>query len=250
MARRSSAPTDVEALAPFVEWPDLVALMGYRHDEHVTIIGPTGRGKTTIALELLKLRRNVVVIATKPKDETLDGLVRSREYVKALAIPNVAVARRVVVWPRIAKVTDLAAQTRAQSEIVGRALDQIFSEGNRAVLVDEVHYAAEFLRMAPRLKLIWQQGRSNGVSLIAGFQRPAWVPRDAYSSATHLFVFGTNDQEDIRSLGGLGGMNSNDIRSVVAWLAGDERRRHEFLYVNTRTGNMVRSRLRKSKGSR
>jgi hypothetical protein len=80
---------------------------------------------------------------------------------------------------------------------------------------------------------------------MAGFQRPAWVPRDAYSQATHLFVFGTNDNEDIRSLGGLGGMSTNEIRYAVQWLASDAVRFHQFLYVNTRTGTLARSTLPK-----
>ncbi len=238
---RSNAELDVEEIAPFVEFPALVAAMNYRHDEHVTIVGPTGRGKTTIALELLKLRRNVVVIGTKSEDKVLRGLVRSKEYVRSNTLPSPAVARRVIVWPKFTGIDDVETQRR----IIAGVFDQAFRERNRTILADELHYLAEFLRMGPRLKLWWTQGRSAGCSLIAGFQRPAWVPRDAYSSATHLFIFGTADDNDAKALGGIGGLNSRTIRYVVQWLEQDPSRFHEFLYVNTRTGYMVRSRLRK-----
>lgn len=239
--RPASGEIDVDEVAPFVEFPELVAAAAYRHDEHVTIVGPTGCGKTTIALELLRLRRNVVIIGTKPKDPTLERLLKSREYVRVTTLPHVSVARRLIVWPRMRSIVD----TKTQSAIIGAVMDQAFREGNRTLCSDETHYLAEFLRLAPRLKLWWTQGRSNGLSLVACFQRPAWVPRDAYSSATHLFLFGTADDTDAKALGGIGGLDSSTIRYVVKWLAHDKNRRHEFLYVNTRTGYMVRSRLRK-----
>ncbi len=246
MSPRVREPVEVEESAPFIEWPTLLASMGYRHDEHVTIVGPTGRGKTTLALSILDMRRNVAIIATKPKgklgDKTLAAVSgRKGPYLPTLTVPSPAVARRFVIWPRMTGIED----TKQQRAIIAAALDQIFQEGNRAVLVDEVHYATEFLGLAPRLKLYWTQGRSLGLSLVAGFQRPAWVPRDAYSAATHLFLFGTNDEQDIRAIGGLGGMSSKEVRSAVAWLAGDASRYHQFLYVNTRTGLIARSSLRK-----
>lgn len=241
---RRVSPRDAEEVAPFIEWPALIASMGYRHDEHVTIVGPTGRGKTTLALEVLDLRRNVGIIATKPKgkDRTLAAITGKRgPYLSTLTVPPPVIARRFVIWPAMSGIED----TRQQKAVITAALDQMFMEGNRACLVDEVHYATEFLGLAPRLKLWWTQGRSLGLSLVAGFQRPAWVPRDAYSAATHLFIFGTNDEQDIRSIGGLGGMSSKEVRSAVAWLASDPARLHEFLYVNTRTGLLARSSLRK-----
>lgn len=239
---RTAAEPNVDEIAPLVPWADLVATMGYRFDESVTLVGPPGRGKTTVGLQLLELRKNAVIVATKPNDKMLEDYVRTHGYRKALTLPNVAVARRVVVWPKSRNIGGVA----TQKAVIGRVLDQVYEEGNRAIFADEVHYLAEFLHMGPRLKMIWTQGRSNGISLIAGFQRPAWVPRDAYSSATHLFLFGSADDTDAKALGGIGGLDSKLIRHVVKWLAADASRRHEFLYLNTRTGNMVRSRFDKS----
>ncbi len=240
--RARAAAVDIDEIAPVVPWDDFVPMMQYRHNEHVTIIGPTQRGKTTLGIELLEQRRNVVLIGTKPKDPTLQRVVRDKRYRRMLTVPSVQVARRIVVWPKMRGITD----TREQKTIIARVLDDCFEDGNRTVFADEVHYLAEFLHLAPRLKLWWTQGASNGLSLMAGFQRPAWVPRDAYSAATHLFLFGTNDAEDIKSISGLGGANNRAVREVVWWLGADASRHHDFVYLNTRTGQMVRSRFRKS----
>lgn len=234
---RRAALADPEAEIELVPWAELRRRMDYRHNEHVTIVGPTQRGKTTLAMDILEMRRNVVLIGTKPKDANFAHLARG--YKRTLIVPHVAVARRVLVWPAMRGIDDIG----QQRVIIARALDQVFEDGNRALLADEVHYLAEFLHLAPRLKLFWTQGASNGLSLVAGFQRPAWVPRDAYSSATHLYFFGNQDDTDASAIGGLGGLNSRVIREAVKWLAGDPRRLRQFVYVNTRTGEVLRSEL-------
>lgn len=233
---------DVDEIAPVVPWAELVAGMNYRHDESVTLVGPPGRGKTTVGLELLELRRNAVIVATKPKDTMLDQFTKRHGYVRATTLPHVSVARRILVWPKAKNLGSV----QMQRDVIAGVLDQVYEEGNRAIFADEVHYLGEFLHMAPRLKMLWTQGRSNGISLIAGFQRPAFVPRDAYTSATHLFMFGSADDTDAKSLGGIGGLDARLIRYVVKWLAADSSRKHMFLYVNSRNGKMVRSRFDKS----
>jgi hypothetical protein len=228
---------DLDTEVPWVDWHTLTRTLDYRADEHVTLVGPTGRGKTTLALDLLGRRRYAAVIATKPTDDVLADRLAAAGYMRTDTVPPVAIARRFVIWPTMRGLTDIP----EQRNIIGAALDTMFRQGNRAVLIDETHYVAEMLRQQHRLKLWWQQGRSLGCSLIAGFQRPAWVPRDAYSAASHLFLFGTADDTDSRALGGLGGLNSRTIRYAVEHLAADPARRHHFVYVGTRSGKVLRS---------
>lgn len=233
------SPLDIDKVAPFVPWQQFRRTLDYRPDEHVTLVGPTGRGKTTLALDMIARRRYACVIATKPTDDVLAAKLAAAGYKRTDIVPPVAIARRFVIWPQMRGLVDIP----EQRQVIGTALDTMFRQGNRAVLVDETHYVAEMLRQSHRLKLWWQQGRSLGLSLIAGFQRPAWVPRDAYSAASHLFLFGTADDTDSRALGGLGGLSSRHIRYAVEYLAGDPSRKHDFVYVGTRSGTVLRSRL-------
>jgi hypothetical protein len=84
----------------------------------------------------------------------------------------------------------------------------------------------------------WTQGRSNGLSVAGGTQRPANIPLESYQSATHLFFFSDNDERNLERIGGLGGMASGLIRANVAALPF-----HDVLYVNTRLRVMLRTRV-------
>jgi hypothetical protein len=55
-----------------------------------------------------------------------------------------------------------------------------------------------------------------------------------WSSASHLFLGGTNDEEDLKRLGGLNGADSSLVRMVLSQL--NSKQTHELLYVNATNG--------------
>jgi hypothetical protein len=78
------------------------------------------------------------------------------------------------------------------------------------------------------------------ISLVTSIQRPAWVPLEIYSQSTHLFIWRTNDESDLTRLSGLGAANNATARMVVENLEP-----YQVLYINTRTGEMARTRAPK-----
>lgn len=227
----SPRPDDTEA--PVVDWATLVAGLNWRQGEHVSLIGPTGTGKSHLGLRLLSQRAWAVVLGTKPADPTLDRL-RRHGYRLIREWPPPATAQRVLLWPKWSN----PRQEKAQAEAIGDAMVKMFRQGGWALFADEVSWLCDQLGLQRELKAWWQQGRSNNLTLVAATQRPAWVPRDIYSAATHVFFWRTNDERDLRAIGGLGGLASATVRNLVSTLDADS---HQFLYVNTRTGAMVRS---------
>lgn len=219
-----------------LEWTDFLSRFDWRQGEHVTLLGPTGTGKTTAMLQLLDRRGFVVAIGTKPKDSTLDYLKREQGYklVPTLPaqIPPGQSTARVIVWPKM-RTLDRAAK-RLLAAKVRETLDRAYSAGGWTIAADELAFLTNTLRLAPELSDIWQQGRSNFVSLIGGSQRPRHIPLDAYSAASHLFLWRTNDEYDLKRLSGLNGVSSAVVRSIVPNLP-----RHHLLYVSTRSGAMV-----------
>lgn len=93
------------------------------------------------------------------------------------------------------------------------------------------------MKLGAYLKLYWGQGRSLGLTLVTGTQRPAYMPLEFYDQATHLFIFKDNDRINVSRLAGLAGSEKIDaIKREIPKLG-----KHEFIYVNTRTDTVLRS---------
>lgn len=239
--RRSEA--DVLAGVEFVPWQEFLdQRFVWRQGEHVSTIGPTGCGKSTLTRAILPRREYVVVAGTKPRDRTLDEFVREG-YVRSTSWPPrrrwwqeqpPGWDDRVIVWPRFTG----AGSMQEQADTFRAVFEDVFAEGGWCVVVDEVFYMCDELKLKSWLTTLWTQGRSMGLSIVAGTQRPAFVPLHMYDQASHLFLFADNDERNLQRVGGLGGLSAVTIRETVAALP-----RHECLYVNTRDRTLLRTRV-------
>lgn len=221
------------APVPSLPWSEAERSFRWRQGEHVTLVGPSGGGKTSLALRLLPRRRFVVAVGTKPRDSTLDRLVKREGWKLTRTWPvNHEVHPRVVFWPRIERMEDASAQRTA----IGAFLEDVYRNGGWTVYLDELRYITGRLRLQAEAELLWLQGRSLGVSLVGGTQRPAWVPLEAYDQASHLFLWRETDDTNLRRLGGISGVDTRLVRDTITGLA-----HHEVLYVNTRSGDLWRT---------
>jgi hypothetical protein len=227
-------PIDQLAAVPFVPWGDFRRRMGWRQGEHVTLIGKTRSGKTTLALQLMPLRRFVVVLATKPRDPLLNRLRRQGYHVTRKWPVPTEVYERVVFWPRVEAMAD---QWQQERDVAG-FLESIYETGGWTVYLDEVRYVTEpsYLGLRTQVQLLWTQGRTLDVSVVAGTQRPAWVPLEAYSQADHLFLWREADDSNLKRVASITGVRSREIRELVPQLP-----EHQALYVNTVTGALART---------
>lgn len=229
-------PTAPPLPAAVTPWDQFYAYLAgeWRQGEHVAVVGPTGRGKTTLILAIAPIRKWVTLVATKPRDRTIEGL-RRRGWVKVSQWPPPVDAqgrapRRVILWPPMRGRHDVA----RQAAVIRTALDRIFVARSWCVILDDLQYLMDELRLVPDVKVFLNMARALDLSLVLSTQRPRHVPVAVWNQATHLFIYGTNDHDDLRRLGGLGGLNDKVIRQTVAGLD-----RHQVLYVNTRSGHMT-----------
>lgn len=220
-------------------WEDFHAELSstWRQGEHFTLVGPTGQGKTTFALGVLDVRSYVVALATKPRDATMTKLARSPGWQQIKAWERRPPiygdkGKRLILWPPFREPEDQA----RQAVELDRAIRAMFVEGSWTIFADELFYLCRQLGLTHLLEMLWTQGRSVGVSVVGGTQRPAHVPLLAYDQATHLAFWRDNDETNLKRISGLG-VESNAIRRVVANLP-----RYDALYLNTRTGRMIQTR--------
>ncbi|GGZ64880.1 hypothetical protein GCM10010387_67450 [Streptomyces inusitatus] len=222
-------------LTPQVDWEEFLRRFRWAQGEHISFIGPTGSGKTTLARQLLHRRAYVAALATKPRDKTMDGLIRNERFkrIRSWEERPPIIGRngqRVVLWPEFRRPED---QLNQQYQL-SIALREMFVAGGWCVFADELFYLCHTLKLTKLLETYWTQGRSLGLSLVGGTQRPAHVPLFAYDQATHLFFWRDNDETNLRRVSGLGGMSAKEIRAAVTRLP-----EHHALYVNTRDGEMM-----------
>ncbi len=224
-----------EELAPYLEWEEFYHGFIWNQGEHVAMIGPTESGKTTLAIPLLAKRKFITVLCTKPRDETLEALKRSQQYreldhwEKGLS-PHLWPKR--LLWP---DALSLYSAKKQQKEFK-YALEEIYREGGWCVYVDELWFIVHHLRLEMEIRTYLQQARSNNISLVVATQRPSRVPVEIYDQSKHLFFWRDNDERNLRRISGIAWLSASQVMGLVARL-----RKHEFLYINTVTGEMVRS---------
>jgi len=207
----------------------------WRQGEHVSIIGPTGCGKTTLESRMLDIRDSVVVFVTKIHDDTISRDFPGYERIEKWPPPRTWM-NKVLLWPR--PEGTIRDTYRQQRVVFKDALDKIFRERNWCVVFDEQHYTCKQLGLEVENAMLLQQGRSSGLSVVNGTQRPSWVPVVTYSSATHAMIWRTTYRDDLRRLSELGGVDMRELNANLLRLG-----KHDFIYVNTRKGDIMRSQV-------
>lgn len=237
----------VEAV-PRVAWEQVRDYFATQHQlgEHVAIEGPTGSGKSVLALSLLEARGrrtttnkrpvSIAILAVKPRDRTLAAMVTAgkksgqwKRLTKAEEWPPPFGSEHVIVWPGYGNPSSATGRQRAVFQPV---LQEIMASGNQIVYIDETAYFEEpypnGLGLAPLLNQFWYLSRSNGVSLVAATQRPRRVSRSMWSEPFWLFLFRPEDEEDLKRVAQLSGRKQL-VMEVLPTLD-----THEFLMLRRR----------------
>lgn len=223
---------DVIPTSERVSWSHALERMDWRQGEHVTLIGPTGRGKTELMVELLTLPSWWAFFSTKRVDKTQGKLKTYRpRTIKSADEFNPEVSRRYIVAPKWNLKLGAADQSELHREVFSRVLHRAFVQTGWCVAIDELEYINRDLKIADEVDRLLRQGRSQGNSMFLATQRPRHVTLHAYEQATHLFMWRMADLGNVIRAAELAGVNRQLVSGVLPTLG-----EHDVLYVNTITG--------------
>lgn len=188
-----------------VEWDTFTRRFARQWEpgQHVALVGPTGEGKSTFAVGILKLRKYVIALDPKGHDDTLAA----------------SGFERITAWPLTSRHRDMIAEGKPCRLIAGGS---VRTDADRARLVGLMRevvggiraegrwtcYADEFQLLADRrmygldkeIEAMLVSARSSGTSVVTSFQAPAWVPKAATRQATWCVLWPTRDRQMIKNV--------------------------------------------------
>lgn len=211
----------------------------YETGQHLTILGQTGWGKTRFLQELVDAVATPEVPATslvvKPRDATVEKWRRANGYrlVTRWPPPFYPWAEKpsgYVLWP-VRKPKDHYADTVKMWTEFRAYLHDTYRKGNRIVVADELHALCNEFKLQDEIEALYMRGRAMGAGVWGATQRPAWVPRNAYSAAEHVFMARDPDEDTRKRLGQIGGVNPREILHNMERL-----QKFEWLYFRRSDG--------------
>lgn len=221
-----------------VAWDLAKKRMNWRQGEHTTLIGPTGVGKTELAIDLLADRKYSIFLNTKRIDSTQGRLKALGFRTTKDGNINPEASQRWIVKPPWSR-KNFSNTDAVHRDIFTRALTEAFWQTGWTVCIDELEFINRDLKVTAPVDKLLRQGRSQGNSMILGTQRPRHVTLHAYEQATHLFLWKQSDLSNAQRAAELAGMNGEEIM-----LAMQNFTKHDVLYVNTVTGDMFSTNTR------
>jgi hypothetical protein len=207
-------------------WQEFLRDFNWIQGEHITAIGPTGWGKSTLINRLLHKRTYCVAFGVKKKDETLDELEHKGFEVQRKFRPETS--NRIILWPKLERDGN-----GSQKKIFGDALWRIYEMGGWCLDMDEAVYLSRDLKLEVDMNRLWMNGRAEGISVVAATQRPAYLPLYAYDQPTHYFFWKMRLSNDARRIGELGGVPLNEMMALIRKLP-----KYYCLYFNKETDEM------------
>lgn len=175
--------------------------------QHLTVIGQTGQGKSTVIAWLLTQRKYWMVLKSKPDEIEYEGAEHHRTVASLQKRPP----GRFLLEPKYSQ----------QATEFAKAYELAWREGGWTVDIDELFYHDDQLKLRDPINRLLTQGRSKGISVVSGMQRPSGVTRFAIGESTHVLSF---------QLEGRDALIYKDAASPRAAKVVQLLRRHEFVW--------------------
>ena len=200
--------------------------------EHFEVTGQSGSGKSYAVATMLQQRAQrwdtaELAVLTKEADDSIPLL----GWPVVTTYDELRHYRQAVYWPQTG--AQGADREAYHEENLYRLLTRIWQpDANLVIYFDEVRYIESLSRrLKKQVRMFWREGRSHGISIMAGAQRPVEMVRDQHSESRWKAVFPPADEADMERFAQLLG-RWQDWAPVLESL---DQTQHQFVLRNSFT---------------
>lgn len=217
----------------------------FKHGEHVVFGGPTQRGKTTLAFQLVRgiatPEYPAYVAISKPTDKTSIewgerlGYRRISEFPPTKRVSELKIFNGppsgYLVWPRFG---DIDLDIENASRVHGKLLTKTYADGAKGkecmLIMDDTMVKAKLQRLDGKMVTILAMAGAMGISLWIFVQKPTDSGQTTvwgFEQATHLFFTKGGDRRVLDRYAEIAGDRGELVKRVVPTLEP-----FQFLYVH------------------
>ena len=227
----------------------------YHNGQHVSLFGPTGRGKSTLCFEMLGevISPDRQVISLHGKIKGRDGVIEraAKRYHLRVVSELPSHARQTLDRKRkwngyilvpLEKPSHAAEEHKLLRESFAEALHQNYRTTNRPTIthVNEAHQTQEDLKLKREVEAPLMRGGPDNAVWNEG-QRGAYLSYHTYNAPEHLFVFYDDDTSNRRRYADFGCADPDEVLWITSGLkterSRDGRTISQCLYIR-RSGGM------------
>ena len=217
-----TTPTMPQQVIKRQHWDEHLAWMKahWQPGQHIASIGPTGEGKTTYNVGLLGVRKYVMALDPKGKDETLSG----SGYARVTSLPPMGGLAKLRyrakqdgrTWEDIFKRIDAgqpasvivggdarnADEDQKLVKLMGEAIAYARHSRGWTLYVDEFELLSSqrMFRLGPPVERMLISARHARTSIVTSFQAAAWVSKHATRQARFAVMYPTGDRRMITAV--------------------------------------------------
>lgn len=221
----------------------------FEKGQHVVFGGPTGRGKTELAFELVRHIATpeypAYIAVSKPDDKVSIqwgerlGYRRISEFPPSKKISEMRMFNGppsgYLVWPKFG---DIDLDIPNARRVHGKLISQTYSEGAKGkaciLVMDDTMVKAKIMNLDGQMVTILAMAGAMGISLWIFVQKPTDSGRTTvwgYEQATHLFFTKGGDEKMLNRYAEIAGDKGAIVKAVVPTLEP-----YQFLYLHKYEG--------------